>query len=201
MSDREAFFARNLRELRDYYLADPANPYQQSGRSSGPGRWEETRRCIADAVHRSGSFLDVGCANGLLLQTVAEWVGERGLTIEPFGLDFIDGLVDLARRRVPEGVFWVGNAWDWEPPHRFDFVRTSLEFVPERDRPSFVRRQLGWVSPGGRLIVCYYRDRTAPPLDVAAFLGAIGLDVGGVMSVGDPDVVWVPAAASIDGVD
>ena len=71
---RDDFFAGNRRQLASLYLADPSNPYQQWGRSSGADRWEETRRCIADAVNRDGSFLDVGCANGLLLETLEQWL-------------------------------------------------------------------------------------------------------------------------------
>jgi hypothetical protein len=32
--------------ITEYYLVDPSNPYQQSGTSSGPERWKETRHCI-----------------------------------------------------------------------------------------------------------------------------------------------------------
>jgi hypothetical protein len=46
--------------VTEYYLADPSNPYQQSGRSSGAERWEETRRCLVKAIHRSGDFIDIG---------------------------------------------------------------------------------------------------------------------------------------------
>lgn len=193
---RDAFFAEAQRVLGEYYLTDPDNPYQQSGRSSGAARWEETRRCIADAVHRSGSFLDVGCANGLLLQTLAGWVGERGLEIEPHGVDFIEGLIALARRRVPHGTFWVANAWDWAPSRSFDFVRTNLEHVLDEDRAAFIHRQLGWVESGGRLIVCHYRDRGTPYIDVPAFLGSIGLEVGGIARADDPPVAWVDVAPS-----
>lgn len=188
--NRETFFDRVKSELAAYYLEPGAGPYQQSGRSSGAERWEDTRRCMADPVDRSGSYLDVGCANGLLLESVQRWVGERGLTIEPFGLDFIPELVELARERVTDGTFYVGNAWDWNPPRLFTFVRTNLEYVPESDRVAMVVRQLGWVEPGGRLIVAYYRNRGADPLDVPAFLTAHGFQLGGVVAA-DPSTAWI----------
>ena len=190
---RQAFFARNRSALAAYYLADPGNPYQQSGRATGAARWEETRRPIANAVHRSGSFLDVGCANGLLLQTVAEWVGERGLAIEPHGIDFIPELVELAIERVPNGTFHVANAWDWTPPQQYTFVRTSVEYVPPADRPEFVLRQHSWVESEGRLIVCWYPDRYGEPIDVLALMADCGFEVGGVLRPQDHTIVWVPA--------
>jgi hypothetical protein len=54
---RDVYFDAVRTAITEYYLADPSNPYQQSGRSSGPERWEETRHCIVEAVHRVGDFL------------------------------------------------------------------------------------------------------------------------------------------------
>jgi hypothetical protein len=53
-------------------------------------------------------------------------------------------LAALARRRLPE---WqdrilLGNAIDWVPQERFDFVRTGLEYVPKRLRLQLVRHLL-----------------------------------------------------------
>jgi hypothetical protein len=47
---REEYFRVLQEAVTEFYLADPANPYQQSGRSSGAERWEETRRCLLKAV-------------------------------------------------------------------------------------------------------------------------------------------------------
>jgi 2-polyprenyl-3-methyl-5-hydroxy-6-metoxy-1,4-benzoquinol methylase len=190
--DREAWFQATRVATRDYYLADPSNPYQQSGRSTGARRWEETRRPIAAGVHRSGTFLDVGCANGLLLQCVEQWVGERGLSIAPHGLDFVAELLELASRRVPHGTFHLGNAWSWVPPRRYTFVRSSIETVPVEDRGAFVRRQHSWVEPGGRLILCWYPDQTGPVLDVPRLVEDCNLEIGGILRPDDHTVVWVP---------
>ena len=49
-------------------------------------------------------------------------------------LDIAPELADLARRRLPKWMdrIYVGNVLYWNPPKRFDFVRTGLEYVPER---------------------------------------------------------------------
>ena len=45
----------------------------------------------------------------------------------------------------------------WEPPRRFDFVRTELVYVPQERRRTYVQRLLDlFLEPGGRLIVCGY---------------------------------------------
>ena len=69
-SEQERFFADMRRVTAEYSLAEPDNPYRQSGRAKGAARWEESRRCIAEAIQRDGDFMDIGCANGLLLESL-----------------------------------------------------------------------------------------------------------------------------------
>ncbi|MFI5243273.1 MAG: class I SAM-dependent methyltransferase, partial [Gemmatimonadales bacterium] len=102
----------------------------------------------ADAVDRDGAFLDVGCASGYLLETLVAWCRERGIAIDPYGLDISPELADIARRRLPqwaERVF-VGNALTWIPPRRF-----SAASMPRHARSSSRARRttsrrapLGW---------------------------------------------------------
>ena len=159
------------------YLAE-GNPRAQSGFGGDEERWEVARRPIAEAVDRDGSFLDIGCANGYLLECITRWSPHR---VEPYGLEIAPGLAALARRRLPqwsERVF-VGNALTWQPPRRFDFVRTELVYVPEERRKSYVERLLERVvAPGGRLIICGYgspRSRVAAE-PVPAILRSYGFE-------------------------
>jgi SAM-dependent methyltransferase len=108
------------------------------------------------AVDRDGTFLDVGCANGFLMESVREWGAEEGHDIEAYGLEVSPELAELARRRLPEWAdrIFVGNAREWIPPRRFDFVRTGLDYAPPTRRRELVEHLLAHVvAPGGRLIV------------------------------------------------
>src|SRR5262249_23542889 len=49
------------------YLA-ATNPRAQSGASGTAEEWEKARRFIFAPVNRDGTFLDVGCANGHLME-------------------------------------------------------------------------------------------------------------------------------------
>jgi 2-polyprenyl-3-methyl-5-hydroxy-6-metoxy-1,4-benzoquinol methylase len=190
---RADYFAALRAATAEHYLAEPGNPYRESGRSSGAARWVETRRCIADAVHRDGDFMDVGCANGLLLETLAVWCLERGVTVTPHGVDFVPELVALARERHPayRDSFEVANAWDWEPRRRYDFVRLSLEIVRPVDRAELVRRvATRAVADGGRLIACHYRNVGEEPIDVAAALRATGGRVVGSGRAPGVELAW-----------
>jgi 2-polyprenyl-3-methyl-5-hydroxy-6-metoxy-1,4-benzoquinol methylase len=193
--ERQTYFATLAAAVREYYFSDPSNPYRQSGRSSGKARWEATRRFILQAVHKSGDFMDVGCADGLLLESLAEWARDSGVTLRPHGVDFVPELVALAQARFPASTrsFHVANAFEWAPTRRYDFVRTNLEYVPESDRASFVRAQIAWVAPGGRLILCHYRNANDPHVEPSVVAQHAGLSVTGFAEVPGTAIAWVDA--------
>lgn len=64
-------------------------------------RWRLACGIILEAVHKSGSFLDVGCANGHLVESLTHWLG-TSFNIAFYGLDISEELVDLAKRRLPD---------------------------------------------------------------------------------------------------
>jgi 2-polyprenyl-3-methyl-5-hydroxy-6-metoxy-1,4-benzoquinol methylase len=190
---RDEYF-RVLREaVTEFYLADASNPYQQSGRSSGVERWEETRRCLVKAIHRNGDFLDVGCANGLLLETLMVWAREEGFSTRPHGIDLVPELVELARQRFRQNrdCFEVANAFYWSPKRQYDFVRTNLEYVPEQDWSAFIRAQYAAVSPGGRLIVCHYRNAGEPYVEVGMIARQAGYPVAGRTEALGVAIAWI----------
>lgn len=152
--------------LETAYLAG-TQPWQQSGvglhTPYSAQDWEVLRRPIAECMTTSGTFLDIGCANGYLLECLVRWTEERGFVIIPYGLDFSAQLLALAQKRLPQYAdhLFVGNAWDWTPPQTFDYVNTTLDYVPDELREAFVQRLLArFVQPGGRLLVAEYLGRT-----------------------------------------
>jgi SAM-dependent methyltransferase len=145
---------------RAYTLA--AHPWQASGKSGSYEDWVRLRIPVSAAVQRSGSFLDIGCSSGFLLQSLLGWVRTKGLNIEPYGLDYSPETLTMARQRLPSYAkhLYLGNAWYWYPSQQFDFVRAELEYVPVNKRQDFITRLLAeFVAPGGRLLLCHYRSR------------------------------------------
>jgi SAM-dependent methyltransferase len=153
-----AYFARQQALHEAKYLAG-TNPRQQSGFGRDASDWERFRRPVVMPIEKDGSFLDIGCANGLLMESVVAWAHQGGHHVEPYGLDISEKLAELARRRLPQwrDRIFVGNALFWEPPGRFDFVRTELVYVPPSRRREYAERLLErFVAPGGRLLICSY---------------------------------------------
>jgi hypothetical protein len=69
-------------------------------------------------------------------------------------------------------------------------VRTNLEYVLPDDRAEFLSRQLRWVEPGGRLIVCHYQDRDTDLINTAAFLEEHGYEVVASTGADRVSVAW-----------
>lgn len=183
-------FVERLRALEPAYLQSD-DPIRQSGFGGGAIRWRQEREPILDAITAAGDLLDIGCANGYLLECLCDWAKDRGIALTPYGVDLGEGLIALARERFPEyaGSFFVANAWDWEPPRRFRYVYTLYDCVPESFLAEYVRRLLDRVAaPGGRLTVGAYgsRSRQILPLDVGTFLTEAGFTVSGQSQGGDP---------------
>jgi hypothetical protein len=78
------------------------------------------------------------------MESVVAWAREDGHRVEPFGLDISEKLAELARQRLPQwrDRIFVGNALLWEPPTRFDYVRTELVYVPASRRRQYAERLL-----------------------------------------------------------
>ena len=191
-------FIQKAKALESIYL-EYDDPIRQSGFGGGAERWRTEREPILNAVDSNGALLDVGCANGYLLECLLQWGSEQEVEIIPYGIDIGPRLIEVARKRLPKFAenFYVGNAWDWEPPRQFPYVYALYDCVPQAWLKEYVYRLLTKVvAPGGRLIVGAYgsRSRGIPPFDIASFLRTVGFRVSGVAEGGYPPVTkfaWV----------
>ena len=141
--------------LAQAYLGEN-DPRWQSGFDGDDMLWREARELVLLAMPRDGSLLDVGCANGHLMECIEAWAEERGQGVRVFGLELNEDLARVARARLPalaDRIF-TGNVSDWTPPHRFTYVRTGLEYVPPGRESALVARLMrDVVERDGRLVI------------------------------------------------
>jgi SAM-dependent methyltransferase len=141
--------------LIDAYLSY-VEPWRQSGKGGDETDWRWGRELVLDVFPPEATFLDVGCANGHLMESLHSWGAERGVRVEPYGLDISWRIASLAKMRLPQWAdrIYVGNAIDWDPPRRFDVVQIGVDEVPPHRRRELVERILReFLVPGGRLVI------------------------------------------------
>ena len=176
-------FLQELKALEAAYLKE-TDPIRQSGFSGGAVRWRAERGPILEAVESDGDLLDIGCANGFLLKCLVKWGGERGLKLTPHGLDQGGRLIELAKVRLPEYAdnFYVGNAWDWRPQRKYQYVYMLYDCLPLDYLAQGVCRLMEQVvASQGRLIIGAYGSKSdaIPPFGIGEFLESSGFTVSG----------------------
>jgi hypothetical protein len=192
----DQFYRDGQRLLEASYLR-ASTPRGGSGFGGSAAQWRAKRAQVCDAVDRDGSFLDVGCANGHLMESVVAWSAERGVHVEPYGVDLSAALAAEARRRLPHWAdrIWVGNGLNWTAPdgRRFDFVHTLLELVPPAKAAQMVQHQLDLlVAPGGRLLASHYVPADDRSRHADQVLHRLGFAVDGI--AGSPAHEVAPTA-------
>jgi 2-polyprenyl-3-methyl-5-hydroxy-6-metoxy-1,4-benzoquinol methylase len=215
MSDSDRQYYERVRALlEESYLAADARGDVFGGSGCGAknaAHWEARRRVITGAFDRDGTWLDVGCANGLLMETMAAWVAEKGYRIEPYGLDLSERIAATARRRLPRWAdrIWTGNVMDFEPPIRFDYITALADAVPEhRITDMIARLATRFLKPGGRLVLSCYTpgaflvNRAGDPRSAPDLLRAAGFEPAGDTQARDAQsgiikawVAWTDVAA------
>jgi hypothetical protein len=73
----EEWFAINNQYFTDHYLAGD-NPRAQSGHGGDELNYFHSHIMLANVINKNGSFIDVGCANGYLLESLDRWINGLG---------------------------------------------------------------------------------------------------------------------------
>ncbi len=152
--DEQQWFDAMARMVTEPYL-DAQTPWAGSGKSGTSNDWEYSRSHVAHAIDRPGSFLDVGCANGYMLECLPRWSSHA---LDLYGLDISAALVARARQRVPDVAdhLAVGNALFWQSGRRFDYVRTNLDYAPANRRRNLFENLL---AQADRVIVGVFNEQ------------------------------------------
>lgn len=122
--------------------------------------WEKERKFIAKCIHKDGSLLDYGSANGFLLKCLQKWSSH---TIDPYGVDVGEQAIADARTLFPQQQNHFAAPQELKDgkdfPNTFDFVYWNVwdNFDFEmKGAMDLVKKMYDAVLPGGRLILGFY---------------------------------------------
>ena len=115
---------------------------------SEPALWGGPNPVISTYVddRAPGRALDLGCGNG----RHAVWLSELGW--QATGVDFSAAAIEQARRRATAVSWVVADVLTWQPEGRLDLVLVAYLHLPLEQTSDLLRRALGWLEPGGRLV-------------------------------------------------
>jgi hypothetical protein len=189
VGDLEAWDRRTAAQLERAYLAAGAGPGGSGSSETSEGAWRAKRQHLCVPMDGDGTWLDVGCANGHLLATWPAWCAERAISIEPYGLELLPAVAELARSLQPELAdrIWTGSVMTWKPPRRFTYVTALDDQVPPGRLADLVARLLAeFVEAGGRLIVSSYSDSDGVPRPLFDDLSDAGYPPDGQIRIDRP---------------
>ena len=138
------------------------NPRAQSGHGGDAFHYRYSHLQILDAIHKDGTFCDIGCANGHLMEMVHQWAAGIGFDLRMYGVDISEGLIELAQKRLPQwhDHFFIGNAHFWKPTQKFDYIHLRGETVESRHVDGrhiiFTHYMENYMADGGRIIIGPY---------------------------------------------
>lgn len=160
-----------MNDLTEYWneRARRHGPHYAVGFLAGPVENRLYRRAHVHAIRRhllpllteaarergSVSVLEVGCGWGRWARAFARWLGEG--RVRYFGVDASEVMIEKAHTLgdVPGARFVHASATSFSAPEPVDvaFSFTVLQHVPWADQVEALRRMLGSLRPGGRLMI------------------------------------------------
>jgi SAM-dependent methyltransferase len=158
----EKWFNSLKKDLEESYLKKYTEPWKQAGFLSTEEAWMAARKPIADCLQKSGTFLDIGCANGFLIESILNWTSHD---ITPYGIDLSAKLIEAAKTRLPKysNNLFVGSAPYWTNPVKFDYARTDLGYAMEEFQEQYLHKLFtNYLVEGGHLLVTEYRVKKHP---------------------------------------
>ena len=88
----------------------------------------------------------------------------------------------MAKERLPRWAdhLYTGNSFEWDPLHKFDFVRTKLVYVPAEHEREYIEHLLGnYLKKDGRLLIANYAEdhphpeKTVESVDIVSANGQV----------------------------
>lgn len=104
-------------------------------------------------INKQVKILDLGIGTGLL---TAELYKKGG---EIYGIDFSNKMIELAKKKIPDGKFYCCDFKDGLPDEledeKFDYIVSSYAFhhINDKEKISFIEELIGKLNKYGKIII------------------------------------------------
>lgn len=125
-----------------------AKPYQEKFRDYEP--YAKTYKKLSALIHDGARILDVACGPA----TISHFLLERLPKLQVHGTDLAPGMIALAQRAIPQGVFELRDSRDIELiDKRFDVVIAGfcITYLDKKEVEKFVKVARSKLNAGGIL--------------------------------------------------
>lgn len=115
---------------------------------------------FASFLKPGAKILDVGCGSG----DKSDYLIKKGFNLT--GIDFSEKMIEIAKRDVPEGIFFVMDMLGSEEVEgSFDaiFMQASLLHIPKKDAQSVVSKFVHKLNKGGVFLVAVKETKPNRP--------------------------------------
>lgn len=140
---------------QDAYLCKQS-PLERSGFAHDLDSFLNLRSPILIAMgEKEGRFLDLGCANGVLIELLSK---NEGVRREYFGIDFVPELIEEANSRLGE-ICHVADLHNYVNTTGFEFVRFELCYAREHKMKYLVEHVIeSMLCDDGVALICNYSE-------------------------------------------
>jgi tRNA (cmo5U34)-methyltransferase len=145
--------------FEEFSFAAHARDFDRHIRDSIPGRTDLDDMCVRLSqrfVQNDTTVVDIGCSTGALLRSIRDASQDRRRSVSYLGIDVESGFSEHWRARRARNVrFRICDARSFDGYENLSLACSlfTLQFIPERDRLSLLRRVCDGLIEGGALII------------------------------------------------
>lgn len=120
--------------------------------------YNQTYTSYISGLPMKGSLLDLACGSGVISRKIK--IARPLLKIT--GVDFSEGMLSIARKTVPDGVFIEADICTWKPDRSFDGIVLGfgLPYLDDEESVKLISRLSKWLVPGGGFYASFMQGVT-----------------------------------------